>query len=150
MAHLRWSKSAETAAVYISPTLSTALGTISFIRTEFVAGWQRRTYQRAASSNWIATFSSISVTSAPTRFDWRAATRRRIRIALRERHVGLAISVSARRLPRPESRHGVAVRRCPWPAGKNRPGGYQFAAAVGTRAPDIGGPGRGCGASSAV
>ena len=66
----------------------------------------RRRVRRSTRSS-----SSTTTASGRTRFACRAATRRLIRTASRERHRPVADARGARRLPRPEPRDGVAVRR---------------------------------------
>src|SRR5882762_3080409 len=92
-------------------------------------GWSRSTPIRRAESPSTRISSSGSKESARTRSGWKVATRPRTPTVIHEPGLAVVGALAARCVPRPQSRHGVAVRGGPGVTGKPPKGGAGVAAA---------------------
>src|SRR6266699_3126838 len=128
-ADLKWLKSAATARASISPTRFTLPGTSSFIRTASAVGWSNSMPSPTMASISTRSFSWRALIIAFTRSTLRAAIARAIPIVFRESPLALADAVRIGGISRPQSSHGLALRRSAGLAGTAAWGGPSRSAA---------------------
>src|SRR5437762_3536994 len=124
MAARKWWRSAATDTVYTSPIPSTHRGTSSFILMASMAGWLSWILTPTESCSSIQTSLSNSAISAAIRSGWKAVMHPRTSTAIRDPILAMDDALPARRLPRPESRNGMALRPIVRIAGK-KPGSHR-------------------------